>query len=240
MSLSPLKSAIRRPANLSSHVYEAVAGSIASGNLRPGARVVVEHMAQQLGVSQTPVREALGRLLTEGLFVECGAGRFQVAHLTPAYVSDTFLVRGALEGLAAELAAPCLSEAGLAGMIADHAAADRSLRTGEFETYARFDQTLHRSIFETAGNAVLLGKLVPLQIHVDFIRHYSREHAGEHISCSHAEHGVLIDALRSRNALRSREAMETHIRHAGARIVRLIDFHSRSAAGAADEKGILE
>jgi DNA-binding GntR family transcriptional regulator len=240
MHLSRLEPSVRRPANLSLHVYEAVAGSIARGDLRPGARIVVEHMAQQLGVSQTPVREALGRLITEGLFVESGACRFQVAHLTPSYVSDTFLVRGALEGLAAELAAPHLSASQLAEMVTSHDIADRSLRHGDFDAYARFDQTLHRSIFETAGNAVLLRKLVALQVHVDFIRHYSREHAGEHISCSHAEHGVLINALCSRDAQGSREAMETHIRRAGTRIVRLIDFHSRSAGEDAAEKGIPE
>jgi DNA-binding GntR family transcriptional regulator len=66
---------------------------------------------------------------------------------------------------------------------------------------------------------------------VDFIRHYSREHAGEHISCSHAEHGVIIKALEARDAGRSRQA--------GRRIERLIDFHSRTAGGAADGEGTL-
>jgi len=240
MHLSRLEPSVRRPANLSAHVYEAVAKSIAYGDLRPGARVVVEHVAQQLGVSQTPVREAMGRLINEGLFVECGAGRFQVAHLTPAYVSETFLVRSALEGLAAELAAPRFSASELEEMVAAQAEADRSLRRGDLDAYVQFDHTLHRSIFETAGNAVLLRELVPLQIHVDFIRHYSREHAGEHISSSHAEHGPVINALRSKDAQKSRDAMETHIRQAGRRIVRLIDFHSRSAGDAAAEKGIPE
>jgi DNA-binding GntR family transcriptional regulator len=240
MSLSRLESSIRRPANLRLHVYEAVANSIARGDLRPGARIVVEHMAQQLGVSQTPVREALGRLINEGLFVECGVGRFQVAHLTPAYVSDTFLVRGALEGLAAELAAPRLSTEQLAEIVKAQEEADISLSQGDVDAYVRFDRILHRSIFEAAGNTVLLRQLVPLQVHVDFIRHYSREYAGEHISCSHAEHGILINALCSGDARRSREAMETHIRQAGARIVRLIDFHSRSAGEDAAEKGMPE
>src|SRR5579871_5028060 len=99
MHLAPLGMSVRNPANLSQHVYEAVTGGIAGGHLLPGMRVVVEHLAQQLGVSQTPVREVLGRLITEGLIVECGSGRFQVVPLTRSYVADTYLVRGALEGL---------------------------------------------------------------------------------------------------------------------------------------------
>jgi DNA-binding GntR family transcriptional regulator len=235
MRLAPLESSVRRPANLSLHVYDAVTNGIATGGLRPGARIVVEHVARQLGVSQTPVREALGRLIIEGLVMESGSGRLQVMPLTPAYVSETFLVRGALEGLAAELAAPRIAEAQLAAFAATFDEVDLAMRQGTGDAYARFDDSFHRSIYEIAGNAVLLRELVPLQIHVDFIRHYSRGHPGEHISLSHAEHRAIIEALCSRDARRSRKAMETHIRNAGLRIERLIDFDSRECRGAFSE-----
>jgi DNA-binding GntR family transcriptional regulator len=234
MHLTRLQPSVRNPANLSQHVYEAVTAGIATGDVRPGARVVVEHLAEQLGVSQTPVREALGRLITEGLILECGSGRFQVVPLTPAYVADTYLVRGALEGLAAELAAPRFAEARLVELAAALDDVDAALRQGSTDAYARFDDALHRSVYEAADNSVLLRELKPLQIHVDLIRYYSRHHAGEHISLSHIEHGTIMDALRLRDPRRSREAMETHIRNAGQRIERLIDFWSRSGDGAVE------
>jgi DNA-binding GntR family transcriptional regulator len=228
MHLAPLRSSVRNPANLSQHVYEAVTAGIATGDVRPGARVVVERLAEQLGVSQTPVREALGRLITEGLVLECGGGRFQVVPLTPAYVADTFLVRGALEGLAAELAASRFIDARLAALAAALDAVDTALQQGSTDAYARFDDALHRSIFETADNTVLLRELKPLQIHVDLIRYYSRGRAGRHIALSHVEHGAIMRALCARDARRSREAMETHIRNAGRRIEQLIDFQLRA------------
>ena len=192
MSLSPLTLSIRRPANLSQHVYDAVTKSIATGGLEPGVRLVVERVAQELGVSPTPVREALGRLINEGLVMETGTGRFMVMPLTPAYVSDTFLVRGALEGLAAELAAARVSDARISELAVDLDEADAALRLGVTDPYSRFDDSLHRSIFEAGGNAVLLRELGPLQIHVDFIRHYSRHVAGEHITLSQAEPRVIL------------------------------------------------
>lgn len=234
MPLSPLESSIRRPANLSLHVYDAVTESIATGGLHSGERIVVERVARQLGVSQTPVREALSRLMNEGLVMESGPGRFEVMRLTPAYVAETFLVRGALEGLAAELAAARFSDTQLAELATALDEVDVTLRHGATDVYARFDDTLHRAIFETAGNAVLLRELVPLQIHVDFIRHYSRHLAGEHITRSHAEHRAIIEALHARDAQRSRDAMERHIRDAGQRIERLIDFHSRDDHSSTD------
>jgi DNA-binding GntR family transcriptional regulator len=228
MHLPRLQSSIRSPANLSQHVYDAVTAGIATGDVRPGSRVVVEHLAEQLGVSQTPVREALGRLITEGLILECGSGRFQVVPLTRSYVADTFLVRGALEGLAAELAAPRFAETRLAELAAAFEDVGAALRRGAADVYVRFDDTLHRSIYETADNAVLLRELRPLQIHVDLIRCYSHHLAGEHISLSHNEHGAIVGALRARDARRAREDMEAHIRNAGRRIEQLIDFQSRA------------
>lgn len=232
MRLAPLESAIRRPANLSQHVYDAVTRSIANGDLQSGERIVVEGIARQLGVSQTPVREALGRLINEGLVMECGSGRFEVMRLTPAYVAETFLVRGALEGLAAELAAPRFSDSQIMELATALDEVDTALRHGDTDAYIRFDDTLHRAIFETAGNAVLVRELVPLQIHIDFIRYYSRHRAGEHITRSHAEHRAIIAALHARDARSARQAMEAHIRNAGQRIERLIDFHASDMHGA--------
>lgn len=229
MPLSHAHPPVRRAAALSRQVEKAISNSIGSGGLRPGERIVVEHVAQQHGVSQTPVREALGRLIQQGLIMEQGNGRFQVTYLTPAYVYQTFLVRGALEGLAAELASTRFSDAHLLQLVRAIDEVDESLGQGDFDAYCRFDETLHRAVCDVAKNEVLSREMAPLHVHIDFIRLYSRRFAGEHIMLSHGEHRTIVEALQAREPGSSRQAMETHIRKASQRIEQLTNFSSRDA-----------
>lgn len=215
---------IKRAPSLATQVYEAILDSIVSGQREPGARIVVEHVAEQLGVSPTPVREALARLLQEGLISETATGKLQVVPLTPRYVADTFFVRGALEGLAAELAAPRISAAQLALLHAALVETAAALPAGDVTVYAATDALLHRTICDVANNAVLAREIQMLQFHVDYIRGYSQRQAGEHLRLSHDEHVRLLAALSLHDGLAAREAMETHIRNASARIAQLIDF----------------
>src|SRR5919206_5268671 len=107
---------IQRGPSLAMQVHDALLEQITTGRLEPGERLIIERLADQLGVSQTPVREAVARLIQEGLTTEAANGRLQVISLTEQYVRDTFLVRSALEGLGTELAAPRLSEADLTAL----------------------------------------------------------------------------------------------------------------------------
>lgn len=215
---------IRRLPSLVSQVYDALRDSIVGGQRLPGERVVVERVAAQLGVSPTPVREALARLLQEGVIREVVTGRLQVVPLTPRYVSDTFLVRGALEGLAAELAAPQLTAAQLARLRDALAATTAALAVGDTAAHIATDALLHRTICAAADNDILARELGALQIHVDYIRGYAQRHSGEHQRRSHEEHVHLLDALAGRDPAAARRAMERHIRDTSARIGCLINF----------------
>lgn len=185
---------------------------------------MVDRLAAQLGVSPTPVREALARLLQEGVVQEVIPGRLQILPLTPRYVSDTFLVRGALEGLAVELAAPQITAAQLARLRDALAATAAALAAGDTTAHVATDALLHRTICEVAGNDILARELGALQIHIDFIRGYAQRHSGEHQRRSHEEHVHLLDALAAHDPATARHAMERHIRDTSARIIRLIDF----------------
>lgn len=223
--------AIKRSPSLSSRVYEAIRDRLISGRHAPGERIVVDRLAEQLGVSPTPVREALARLLQEGLVREVAAGRLQVVPLTPRYVSDTFLVRGALEGLAAELAVPRLTDAQLTSLREALAATEAALAQGDTTVHVTTDALLHRLIGEAAGNEMLSRELGTLQVHVDFIRSYSQRHEGEHMRRAHEEHLALLEALTCRDRAGARSLMEKHIRDTSARIARLISYEPFHAAG---------
>lgn len=108
--------------------YHALRHAIVTSALKPGERLNVEQLAEQLGVSLTPVRGAIQRLATEGLVnIHPRSGTF-VASLSLQDIEETFQIRAALEGLAAELAATALSPGDLRKLKDLHKALRKPLR----------------------------------------------------------------------------------------------------------------
>lgn len=220
----PATSGVQRSPSLALQAHSALLELITSGQIPPGERVVIERLAEQLGVSQTPVREAVARLAQEGLIVEQATGRLHVVELSEQYVRDVFTVRGALEGLCAELATPLLAPAELALLGAQMAETSAALARGDHGPYTRSDASLHRLLTGATTNRVLAKELTSLQPHVDLIRGYSQRNEGAHLRASHEEHLRIVAALAARDSAAARSAMEQHIRNAGERIIQLIDF----------------
>lgn len=215
---------IQRRLGLADQVYDALTSSIAAGKLRPGEHLVFDRLAEQLGVSATPVREALARLIPKGIVQEGQHGKLYLIPITRRYVADVFRVRASLEGLAAELAATRLPDAELAVIRTELSAAAAALDRGDYSLHVAVDARLHRLIRDAADNAVLRRELESIQLHTDYIRGFSQRHSGDHIRFSHQEHLGLVDALARRDAAASRAAIEQHILAASERIAHLIDF----------------
>lgn len=215
---------VQRSPSLALQVHAALLELITGGQIQPGERVVIERLADQLGVSQTPVREAVARLAQEGLVVEAPNGRLHIVALSEPYVRDVFLVRGALEGLGIELATPRIGAGDLAALRAQLAETTAALAQGDHRPYARSDASLHRLIADQTTNRMLANELRSLQPHVDLIRGYSQRSDGAHLRASHHEHLAIMAALEAGDCDRARSVMEQHIRSAGERIIKLIDF----------------
>src|SRR6266545_3093125 len=93
------------PASLADAVSDYLGRAIAEGRLRPGQRLIETQLCDELGVSRTPMREALRKLAAEGIVDISSRKGARVAELTRSSVTDVFTVRATLEALAAELAA---------------------------------------------------------------------------------------------------------------------------------------
>jgi DNA-binding GntR family transcriptional regulator len=91
--------------SLGVHVYETLKQAIVRGDLAPGSRVVESHVAGAMGISRTPVREAIHKLEREGFVRRSVSSGFEVAGLTAAEIRETFGIRSVLESYAARLAA---------------------------------------------------------------------------------------------------------------------------------------
>lgn len=145
----------RRKGHLHTEAASRLRAMILSGELPPGSRLREVQLCDQLGVSRTPVREAFRTLAAEGLVDLLPNRSVVVSQLHAPDLEHLFLVFGAIEGLAAELACQRITEAEiaeigrlLAEMIDYHSRRQRA-------PYMRINQTIHRRTVEIAANPVL-------------------------------------------------------------------------------------
>lgn len=196
---------------LSDQVYRHLLGEILSGSHASGTLLREPELATTLGVSRTPIREALGRLAKDGL-LEIKPNRSAVVRrLREADLRHIYQVREALEGLAAELAAGKLTPADLA-RLKSLAAATRDPHGPDYVAACHtFDVDLHRTIALRAENPILAAEIRRFHHLVQLVRNRVGDHRdGLAIACR--EHNGIIAALKSGNAEASRKAMVAHIR----------------------------
>src|SRR5262245_17359125 len=117
--------------SLAQRAYVALLDAIVTGELPPGHRLRDQELAEQLGVSRTPVREALRRLEDEGLVETERNAYTRVAPVRPQRVADAFPVVAALHGLATRLGVPALTKADIVEMERHHADRTAALRNGD-------------------------------------------------------------------------------------------------------------
>lgn len=211
-------------------VYGRLRDLIVQGSLAPGSRIVETEIATRLGVSRTPVREALQRLQQEG-FVMGAPGaqqsRLTVAPLTQDDVRELLDIVGALEGLGARRAA--LKEP------ADRKALAKELRllNQEFARAGRggpvdhsklydADERLHRRIVQAGVGPRLLSLHDAVKPQAErYIRMYISMLTGD-LRSSVEEHDAMIDAIEEGRAEDAQRAIELNWRHAAERLARVI------------------
>ncbi|MFG1648153.1 GntR family transcriptional regulator [Amycolatopsis sp. NPDC049252] len=180
---------------------------ILTGRLLPGDRLVERELAEDLGVSRVPVREAIRSLEAEGFLVEQSARRIVVRQLARVDVEELFDVREALEGLAAGRAArragaPELKR--LERMLADAA---RATARGDAAKITVLNSRFHDEIVALAGNTLLTTMLQPLQGRLRWLTSQN-----EHFTELLDEHRRLFDAIASGDADRAHAEAVEHVR----------------------------
>lgn len=201
-------------------VFRQLKDQIITGVLAPGSRLIESNVAAQFGVSRTPVREALQRLVTEDL-IDIDPMRGMVVHAPDAAeVEDVLVIRASLDGLAAALAAQKISESQLARLrlaveaTAEGAAIDRR------EQIVVANRRFHDIIYAAAGNARLERIAGELR---DYVRRFSTPPSASPERVRHVltEHRALLAALEAHDPDSAREASDRHLAAARAYVVRL-------------------
>ena len=213
-------------------VYQRLRELIVQGLLAPGSRVVETEVAARLGVSRTPVREALQRLQQEGFVVGApGAqqARLTVAPLTRADVHELLNIVGELEGLAARWAAglalpdrrALASE--LQGLNAEFYSTGKATPIDHGRLYEA-DERLHRKIVEACAGPRLIALHDSVKPQAErYIRMYISMLTTD-IEASVAEHDAIINAIDAAEADAAQHAVQANWRHAADRIAKVIEI----------------
>ena len=212
-------------------VYNQLRSLIVQGKLAPGSRIIETDIALRLGVSRTPVREALQRLQQEGYVFGAPLphqSRLTVAPLTKKDVRELLNIVGTLEGLAAFGAAEhtTAQRTSLARELRALNVEFRRAAEAEATDHNRvydFDDAFHRRLVEAGAGARLrtLHEAVKPQAE-RYIRMYISLLVGD-VRPSVDEHDVIIRAIRDGDAEKAQHAVQTNWRHAAERLGRVIE-----------------
>lgn len=137
-------------------VFNTLRKAILTGELKPGERLMEIHLANQLGVSRTPVREAIHKLEQEGLVIMMPRRGAEVAQITEKSLKDVLEVRRALDALCAELACDRITEEGKRQLLKACNEFEKATVTGDATTIAQADVALHDIIVAATGNRRLI------------------------------------------------------------------------------------
>ncbi|KKB12624.1 GntR family transcriptional regulator [Devosia geojensis] len=204
--------ALKRPTRLGEEVYNVIYAQLMSRQIPPGGRISVDRLVRELGVSQTPIREALSRLEAQGLVVKTHLIGYSAAdQMDSARLEQLYELRLLLEPFAAARAAMAMSEethAALVRLAADMQACEDEPAGEAYGRFAQLDSDFHDLIAEASGNELIQETLAGLHIHVHLFRlFYHARVTADAIG----EHQRIIDALAARDPQASETAMRHHL-----------------------------
>jgi DNA-binding GntR family transcriptional regulator len=195
--------------------YRFIRHAILTGELQPGETLREAWLAEQIGVSRTPVREALNRLGSEGLVVLERYRRGQVAQFSGEEVAEIFFLRARLEGHGARRAAARITEDDLAHLERIEDEMEQAFgELGWKGHLARFDQLNNdfHALIARAADSPRLERILAssLELPASIFNDYT-EPVDERTRRTHVQHREIISALRARNADWAEASMAAHL-----------------------------
>ena len=197
---------------------------ILEGKLSPGEWLRQEKLSREHGVSQTPVREALKLLASEGLVEHVPYRGVRVIELCREDVEDLYATRAVIEGRAARFAAERISAADAAELARLHRQMTACVTPRDLKRYRELNRRFHTLIFEVSGRSHLARTLAQLWAAFptmlwSTVPRVAAESAPGRDQPDTVEHAEIVAALRERNPDRAERAVRAHIEAAGAALL---------------------
>ena len=200
-------------------VFNTLREAILKGELKPGERLMELQLAAKLGVSRTPIREAIRMLEQEGLAVTIPRKGAEVAKMTEKDMEDVLQIRDALDELAASIACEQMTKEQLDTLTETMHEFEESTKSKDLKKIAAADVQFHDIIYQATGNPKLVNMLNNLreQMYRYRVEYLKREDAHETLL---AEHDRIIETIEKRN---KEEAMRAVSRHIDNQVAAVID-----------------
>jgi DNA-binding GntR family transcriptional regulator len=212
---------------------------IVRGDLFPGEQLREASLSKALGISRTPLREALKQLAAEGL-VELQLNRSAVvAPLRREELTELFEAVSAIERCAAELAAIRMTAQDVERIEALQMRIELHHDRGELRDYFEANQQIHNAIVGLAGNGVLKATHEALLPRVERARFFALSASGRWDQ-SVQEHRQILAALKERDAERAGRLLGHHVRHTGEIVAGILDDEAGDAGKARARPGVRE
>lgn len=184
--------------------------NIVTGEFKPGQRLVERHLADQFGVSRTPLREAIRRLENLGL-VQCTPNRGAiVTDFSPNDIENLYVIRIDVERLAAKFAFSNIGEGEIRRLKEINREIHLFLERGDLLRVIQKDKEFHRVIYEATGNRFLTEIVEELRLKSYIVAYYAWRHP-QRVKVSVAEHKEMIKALKKRNRERFQNIVEQQL-----------------------------
>jgi len=194
-------------------VFESLREAIISGVLKPGERMMEIQLADEMGVSRTPVREAIRKLELEGFVVMIPRKGAYVAGISLKDIADVFEIRAALEGLAAGLAAERITEEELEEMERMMVRKAEIIENNDLESIVEVDTAFHDILFKASRNERLVQILSNLREQIQRFRTTSLAVPGR-MKEALEEHRKIVEVLSERNVVLAQSLATEHIENA--------------------------
>lgn len=206
-------------------LYARLYDDILSGRLRPGESLSETRVAEQHGISRTPVREVFQHLGKEGLLrVVPQIGTF-VAPINLASVKDGQFIREALECRAVRLAAEGATRTQLASLRRQIAQQTQAIQAGDHLKFFSLDEAMHRTILDMAGHAGVWDLIASVKAQLDRVRYLSLEdHAW--LAMIFRQHREIVACIADHDSDGAEQAMQEHLRTVFGAIARIAAAHA--------------
>ena len=196
--------------NLKEQVFDELKNRILYAKLAPGVKISDNEVARELGISRTPVREALVRLAGQGLVEELPNRGFRVRVLTLGEVEDLYIMREALEVLAVKLAIQNMDsekERTLGQLLKRYVPI---VNTQDFVKHIQLDHQFHYQIVSYSNNACLTQTFRNIQDQVRIVRHYEHLRSDSYQKVYNGHQQIFNFMVKGETA-RAKSAMSRHI-----------------------------
>lgn len=193
-------------------VFNTLREAILKGELKPGERLMELQLAAKLGVSRTPIREAIRMLEQEGLAVTIPRKGAEVAKMTEKDMEDVLQIREALDELAAKIACEQISEEQLEELVATMHEFEESTKTDNVKKIAEADVKFHDIIYQSTGNPKFVNMLNNLR---EQMYRYRVEYLKDenNYPTLMKEHKDIVEGLVRKNKTQVTETMHQHVKN---------------------------